>query len=160
MVLDSALASLPINEADLGLPWNWRIGPAARPLSDDSFVATTFTPQGAGLRPFRPAHLRAARHADGAIAFSWIRRSRDLAADSWVLPEVPLGEAVETYDLELRSKSGTLIRTVAGLGSPAFTYSAQMIAQDLTSLTPRFTVRVFQIGRLGRGTAAEIEVRL
>jgi hypothetical protein len=86
--------------------------------------------------------------------------SRDLAADSWVLPEVPLGEAFETYELELRSTSGALIRTVAGLGSPAFTYSAQMIAQDLTSLTPRFTVRVFQIGRLGRGTAAEIEVRL
>jgi hypothetical protein len=160
VVLDAAVASLPISESDLGLPWNWRIGPASRPPSDDSFVATSFTLQGTGLRPFRPAHLRAARQADGAIAFSWIRRSRDLAADSWVLPEVPLGEEVEAYDLELRSTSGTLIRTVAGLDRPAFTYSAQMIAQDLASLAPRFTVRVFQIGRLGRGTAAEIEVRL
>jgi hypothetical protein len=160
VVLDTALVPLPTSEADLGLPWNWRIGPASRPPSDDSFVATSFTPQGTGLRPFRPAHLRAARPADGAIAFSWIRRSRDLAADSWVLPEVPLGEEVEAYDLELRNTSGALIRTVAGLDRPAFTYSAQMIAQDLASLAPRFTVRVFQIGRLGRGTAAEIEVLL
>ena len=160
VVLDTALVPLPTSEADLGLPWNWRIGPASRPPSDDSFVATSFTPQGTGLRPFRPAHLRAARQADGAIAFSWIRRSRDLAADSWVLPEVPLGEEVEAYDLELRNTSGALIRTVAGLDRPAFTYSAQMIAQDLASLAPRFTVRVFQIGRLGRGTAAEIEVLL
>ena len=29
VVLDAALASLPIAEADLGLPWNWRVGPAA-----------------------------------------------------------------------------------------------------------------------------------
>jgi len=28
VVLDTAIASLPIAEADLGLPWNWRIGPA------------------------------------------------------------------------------------------------------------------------------------
>ncbi|MFN3576341.1 MAG: glycoside hydrolase TIM-barrel-like domain-containing protein, partial [Tabrizicola sp.] len=30
VVLDATLASLPIAEADLGLPWNWRVGPAAR----------------------------------------------------------------------------------------------------------------------------------
>ena len=112
------------------------------------------------MRTFSPAHLRAARQADGAIAFSWIRRSRDLAADSWVLPEVPLGEEVEAYDLELCSTSGALIRTVAVLDRPAFTYSAQMIAQDLASLAPRFTLRVFQIGLLGRGTAAELQVLL
>jgi GTA TIM-barrel-like domain/Putative phage tail protein len=34
VVLDSVLAPLPIAEADLGLPWNWRIGPAARAVSD------------------------------------------------------------------------------------------------------------------------------
>jgi hypothetical protein len=38
VVLDTAVAALPISEADLGLPWNWRIGPASsrsatRPLS-------------------------------------------------------------------------------------------------------------------------------
>ena len=32
VVLDTALASLPIAEADLGIPWNWRIGPASRPV--------------------------------------------------------------------------------------------------------------------------------
>ncbi|MFV0666068.1 hypothetical protein [Denitromonas sp.] len=32
VVLDDSLASLPIAEADLGIPWNWRIGPASRPV--------------------------------------------------------------------------------------------------------------------------------
>ena len=27
VVLDATLSSLPIAEADLGLPWNWRVGP-------------------------------------------------------------------------------------------------------------------------------------
>src|SRR5690606_13624875 len=52
VVLDDSIASLPIGEADLGLPWNWRIGPANRPMSDETYVAQTFTPQGVGLRPF------------------------------------------------------------------------------------------------------------
>src|SRR5690606_29927771 len=39
VVLDAALTSLPIAEADLGVPWNWRIGPASRPVSDETYVA-------------------------------------------------------------------------------------------------------------------------
>src|SRR5690606_34374207 len=34
VMLDSLLAPLPIASADLGLPCNWRIGPASRPVSD------------------------------------------------------------------------------------------------------------------------------
>jgi hypothetical protein len=49
VVLDASLASLPIAEADLGIPWNWRIGPASRPVSDETYVAQAFTPTGAGF---------------------------------------------------------------------------------------------------------------
>jgi hypothetical protein len=57
VMLDSTLASLPIAEADLGLPWNWRIGPASRSVSDETYVAQAFTPVGVGLRPFSVAHV-------------------------------------------------------------------------------------------------------
>ena len=57
VVLDTALASLPIAEADLGLPWNWRVGPAARSVSDASYTALGFTPTGRGLVPFAPVHV-------------------------------------------------------------------------------------------------------
>ena len=40
----ASLATLPIAEADLGIPWNWRIGPAGRPVSDETYVAQAFTP--------------------------------------------------------------------------------------------------------------------
>ena len=48
---------LPISEADLGLPWNWRIGPAARAVSDASDTALAFTPAGRSLVPFAPVHV-------------------------------------------------------------------------------------------------------
>lgn len=39
VVLDAAVTQLPIAESDLGIPWNWRIGPAARAVSDASYAA-------------------------------------------------------------------------------------------------------------------------
>jgi len=93
VVLDATLASLPIAEAELGLPWNWRIGPASRPVSDETFVATSFTPEGAGMRPFSVAHVeqpwRTAR-SPGDLTIRWTRRSRSLAADTWGAGDVPL----------------------------------------------------------------------
>jgi hypothetical protein len=160
VVLDGAVVPLPISEAELGLPWNWRIGPAMRPPSNETFAAASFTPQGLGLRPFRPAHLRVLRQADGALAIRWVRRTRDLAGDNWTLPEVPLGETSERYDLEIYHPSGALLRSVTGLAEPQFIYTATMIAADLAGAAPRLTVRVCQIGRLGRGAFAEVTHQL
>ena len=105
VVLDTAVASLPISEADLGLPWNWRIGPASKPVSDETFVAATFTPEGAGLRPFSVAHVeqpwRTAR-SPGDLTIRWTRRSRSLAADTWGAGDVPLAEDSEAYEVEIR----------------------------------------------------------
>ena len=103
-VLDSALASLPIAEADLGLPWNWRIGPAARAVSDVSYTALAFTPAGRGLVPFAPVHIgqpwRTAR-SPGDLTIRWTRRSRALVADAWEQVEVPLAEDFESYDVQI-----------------------------------------------------------
>src|SRR5690606_9868179 len=67
VVLGASLTALPIPLEDIGLQWNWRIGPAARPMAGDSFTALAFTPYGVGLRPFSPAHLRGQRQPDGAL---------------------------------------------------------------------------------------------
>nr|WP_246588154.1 glycoside hydrolase TIM-barrel-like domain-containing protein [Paracoccus bogoriensis] len=57
VVLDSTLTPLPIALGNIGLPWNWRVGPATRPPSDETYVAQAFTPAGTGLRPFAPVHV-------------------------------------------------------------------------------------------------------
>ena len=86
VVLDETLASLPIAEADLGLPWNWRIGPASRSVSDETYVAKSFTAVGAGLRPFSVAHVEQPWRRPrtlGDLTIRWTRRSRALSADNW-----------------------------------------------------------------------------
>jgi hypothetical protein len=158
VVLDRAVIPLPVGLEAVGLAAQWRIGPASRPVSDDSFAALPFTPMASGLRPFSPAHLRAASLPDGSIALSWVRRTRDLAGDSWVLPEVPLGGTSEIYELEICNALGSVLRTVTGLGAPAFTYTSAMISADLAALPQPVTIRVAQIGVLGRGGTAEITV--
>ena len=161
VVLDAALAALPIGEAELGLPATWRIGPALRPPSDESYVATSFTPAGVGLRPFSVVHVeqpwRTAREP-GDLVIRWTRRSRALAADSWNAPDVPLGEEREANEVEILD-GPDVVRTLEST-APRVTYSAaQQIADFGGLLGPGDTLdlRIFQISSLvGRGTPASV----
>ncbi len=158
VVLDTAIASVPIAEADLGLPWNWRIGPASKPVSDETFVATTFTPEGAGLRPFSVAHVeqpwRTAR-SPGDLTIRWTRRSRSLAADTWGAGDVPLAEDSEAYEVEIRDVS-TVKRTLTTTTTSVLYTAAQQSADWGAPLGPgqSLAIRIYQLSALiGRGAA-------
>ncbi|SNR45089.1 baseplate multidomain protein megatron [Puniceibacterium sediminis] len=156
LVLDAAMASLPIAEADLGLPWNWRIGPAARPVSDETYLAQAFTPVGVGLRPFSVVHVEQPwrrPRSPGDLTIRWTRRSRALAADSWGAVEVPLIEEVEAYELEILD--GATVKRMLTTGTTNAIYTAaQQTADWGASLAPGdiLTIRIFQLSALiGRG---------
>jgi hypothetical protein len=156
VLLGDGLVPLPIGEADLGVPWTWRAGPANRAVTDEIYVSQEFTPKGVGLRPFRPGHLRAARAANGDIAISWIRRSRALAADSWVAAEVPLLEESEAYQVDVLD-GASVLRTVTVVGSEAIYGAADQTADWGAPLSPgsTITLRVSQLSAfVGRGTPA------
>ena len=152
VLLDGAIHPVSISEADLGLPWNWRIGPASAAPSDPLMIAENFTPGGRGLMPHAPAQLRMCRKANGDLDLRWLRRDRALSADSWVLAEVPMSEATELYDLEILD-GPVVVRTVTNLTSPAFTYTAAMQISDFGGTVTSVSVRLFQTGALGRGVA-------
>ena len=104
MVLDEALAPLPIPEAAIGLEANWRFGPASKPVADRSYRPLAFTPEGVGLRPFSVGHVRQpwrTARDPGDLLIAWTRRSRALAADSWTAAEAPLAEEREAYEVEV-----------------------------------------------------------
>ena len=161
VVLDTAVATLPISEADLGLPWNWRIGPASRPVSDETFVATSFTPGGAGLRPFSVGHVeqpwRTAR-SPGDLTIRWMRRSRSLAADTWGAGDVPLAEDNESYEAEIRD-GGTIKRTLTATTTSALYTAAQQTADWGAPLGPgqSLAIRIYQLSALiGRGAGRSV----
>jgi len=156
VVLDDSLASLPIAEADLGIPWNWRIGPASRPVSDETYMAQAFTPEGIGLRPFSVAHVEQPwrrPRTPGDLTIRWTRRSRALAADSWGGLEVPLAEELEAYELEILA-GATVKRVLSTAASSAVYIAAQQTADWGAPLAPGDTldIRIFQLSALvGRG---------
>jgi hypothetical protein len=156
VVLDASLASLPIAEADLGLPWNWRIGPASRPVSDETYVAQSFTPAGVGLRPFSGAHVEQPwrrPRTPGDLTIRWTRRSRALAADSWGGLEVPLGEELEAYEVEILD--GATVKRVLSTATTSAVYTAADQTADWGApLGPGDTLdsRIYQLSALvGRG---------
>lgn len=66
--LGSALVPLPVSEAELGMPWNWRIGPVGRAAGDAINLALAFTPQGRGLRPWSPVRIKSVWQGSGDIS--------------------------------------------------------------------------------------------
>ncbi|MCA3449708.1 MAG: glycoside hydrolase TIM-barrel-like domain-containing protein, partial [Rhodobacter sp.] len=164
VVLDSAIAPLPIAEADLGLPWNWRIGPAARAVSDASYTALAFTPAGRGLVPFSPVHVaqpwRTAR-GPGDLTIHWTRRSRALVADAWEQVEVPLAEDLESYDVQILD-GAVVKRTLTSTTTSVLYTAAQQTADWGAPFGPGQTlaIRIYQLSnRLGRGDPAIVTLQ-
>ena len=164
VVLDSALAPLPIAEADLGLPWNWRIGPAARSVSDASYTAQAFTPAGRGLVPFAPVHVaqpwRMAR-SPGDLTIRWTRRSRALVADAWEQVEVPLAEGLESYDVQILD--GAVVKRTLTSSTTSDVYTAAEQTADWGALLgpgQTLAIRIYQLSnRLGRGDPATVTLQ-
>lgn len=165
VMLDESLASLPIAEADLGLPWNWRIGPASRPVSDETYLATSFTPEGVGLRPFSVAHVEQPwrkPRTPGDLTIRWTRRSRSLSADNWGTGEVPLAEEVEAYEVEILDGLAVK-RTLAATSTSAIYTAAQQSADWGAPLSPggSLDIRIFQLSALiGRGAPKTVTLTL
>jgi len=158
VILDTSVSPLPMAQADIGLPWNWRIGPASRPVSDASYLAATFAPVGIGLRPFSVCQIeqpwRTAR-SPGDLKIRWLRRSRALVADSWEAAEVPLSEDSEAYAVEILD-GVTVKRTLTASTTSALYTAAQQIADWGALLGPSATlaIRIFQLSQTyGRGAA-------
>jgi hypothetical protein len=153
VVLDTTLAPLPIAEADLGLPWNWRVGPAARAVSDASYAALGFTSAGRGLVPFAPVHVeqpwRSAR-SPGDLTIRWTRRSRAL-----------LAEDLESYDVQILD-GAVVKRTLASATTSVLYTAAQQTADWGAPFGPgqSLAICIYQLSnRLGRGDPATVTLQ-
>ena len=161
VIVDTSVSILPVAQSDIGLPWNWRIGPASRPVSDASYAASTFAPSGTGLRPFSACQVvqpwRTAR-SPGDLTIGWIRRSRAMAADSWEAAEVPLAEDSEAYVVEILD-GATVKRTLSTTATSALYTAAQQVTDWGAPLGPgnSLDIRIYQLSALiGRGAPRTI----
>ena len=112
--------------------YNWRVGPSTRDIGDASYVAATHTFQGLGLKPLSPVHVRGQR-AGGDVTITWLRRTR-IGGDSWETPEVPLGEDLESYEVDILD--GDDGEAHAPAATPTVTYTAADQIADFGAAQP------------------------
>lgn len=150
----AALATLNISVDQIGQALDLRAGPATQDPGDDSYFDYSIMPAGVGLRPWSVSHLRGRRPLGfGDVEVTWARRTR-FGGDAWEASDVPLNEQGESYDLEILNFSDVVLRTVSGLASPAFTYTAAMQTADWGGPQNSYPMRVFQrSAQIGRGYA-------
>jgi hypothetical protein len=148
VLLDGAVASVPLRESEQKVTLNWRYGPGNRDIGDASYVTLPFAYQALGLRPLSPVHVKGMR-ASGDLSISWVRRTRN-GGDNWALPEVPLGEESEGYEVDILDGS-TVKRTLVA-SSPGVVYSSADQIADFGSLPASVSVKVYQTNVIsGRG---------
>ncbi|MCI5048700.1 MAG: glycoside hydrolase/phage tail family protein [Aquisalinus sp.] len=157
VILDDALTSLPLDLDTLGLDVTHLAAPAGDDPSGFTAVSQTRSFAGLGLRPLAPVHLKVRRVA-GGVQLGWTRRTRQ-GGDNWALPDVPLAETQERYELKLYD-GDAVVRTQT-LSSTAYLYTDSDIQADfgMAALPPEFSFTVAQIsdtfgpGREGRWPA-------
>jgi hypothetical protein len=148
VLLDGAVTRIPLQESEQKLTLNWRYGPGNRDIGDASYVTAPFAYQCLGLRPLSPVHVKGAR-SSGDLNISWIRRTRS-GGDNWELPEVPLGEEYESYEIDVL-QGATVKRTLSAVLPSVVYASADQIA-DFGSVQSRVSINVYQTNVVfGRG---------
>jgi hypothetical protein len=150
--LDENVLPLARRLRALGLTMQLRIVAANLDYGDASALAHSVTPTATALLPLSPVHLDAVRGGAG-VTFSWIRRTR-IDGDSWDAQEVPVGEDIEAYELDILSGS-TVVRTLAA-STPNVLYPAADEIADFGSAQASLAVAVYQLSAsVGRGIAAQ-----
>jgi len=158
VLLDRALVPLTSRLDDIGRFAYFRAGPATLDHGDPAYAAFGTGATDLALRPFAPVHLKARRMAEG-IEISFIRRTRT-NGDGWELVEVPLGEDVEAYEIDL-FRDGEPVRRLHAAEQRVL-YAAEQELADFGGSQLRLDIAVTQLSAIvGRGFArrGEIEVR-
>lgn len=156
VMIDRALGQIDLPLAARGLVRQYRIGRAAAGYNAAGTVARSEAFDGIGLRPYRPAHLRAG-WAAGDLLASWVRRTR-IDGDSWQSVEVPLGEEAESY--LVRVSQGGMLRREAVVTTPGWVWTSAMQAADGAGPGP-VRLEVAQISQaFGPGPAAVLDLEI
>lgn len=150
LLTESSLRSFTDAVFEIGQAHSYKLVSIGRTL--EATTAQAQTPDGRSLRPYAPVQLKAT--LDGSdIDLTAERRTRlngELMDGSGV---VPLNEESEAYELDIFDTDGeTVLRTITGLTSPAYTYLDADITTDFGGAIVELTVAWYQISAtVGRG---------
>lgn len=121
----------------------------------DAAVDVPFTYRGVNLECLSPVYARGSRDGSSNFTGTFTRRSR--LSSSWWLTGIaaPVGEASESYEIDVMS--GSTVKRAITASSPSFAYSAANQTTDFGSPQASITFRIYQLSAtLGRGYPLEV----
>lgn len=127
----TTLKRIAESAADIGTPVYWKAVTIGKTLAGTQSQA--FTDTGVALKPFAPVDLRKAGD-DSSVVVTWKRRSRlatRFTGSAGI--SVPLGEASESYTVELRNASNVLVSTET-VALPQWTGTSATITDGLQTV--------------------------
>jgi hypothetical protein len=142
ILLNEAISPAGLKPQETGLALNWRVGCSGEEFSD-RFYSTKTTIGGLRARqPLSPVHIRNTMRPNGDMEIGWIRRGR-IDADSWLSPEIPLGEDREAYHIEILLE-GRIVRALE-VADCNWTYSLSERSKDLGSPSVPFDFKIAMV---------------
>jgi hypothetical protein len=146
----ATLEFISVNSSTIGSPRTYRAITAGKAL--DSDASLSFTYKGVNLECLSPVHLTGNRHpTTNDWTLTWVRRSR---FDQWRdLVDIPLGETVESYEIEIYSSAtyATLKRTLTSATQTVAYTSADQVT-DFGANQPTLYLKIYQLSAtVGRG---------
>lgn len=152
------LNRFPQNVNEIGITRQWKIVPTG--LAQEDQTDQDFTNTGVSSKPYAPVHMRARRAVVGNdLTLTWHRRTRIGGGWSDGI-DAPLGEASESYDVEIMS-GASVVRTV-NVTTESFVYTAAMQSADgISTAATTSHFRVYQrSANVGRGYVADATVNI
>lgn len=152
VLLDAGVVPLVTDVSLIGAPQIYRVAAASGGHGDPASVEVRAQASALALLPYAPVRPSARRVA-GGVEIAFIRRGR-IDSDGWTSVDVPLGEDLEAYEIEIL-KQGVVQRVVRVAGPQAL-YSGSHELEDFGSVQTLISLRIFQMSAsVGRGFACE-----
>jgi hypothetical protein len=152
LVSGFGVVRLPLPAGDVGTVLAYRGVTIGATLG--SAVDQLFASDGEALQPFSVVHVEATWQEDLDLLIEWTRRDR-LAVE--FTDPLPLSETSEAYEVDIigDGSPAPVLRTLSS-SSPSVLYTAAQQLDDFGSPPPTaITVRIYQLGALGRGQVRE-----
>lgn len=157
VLLDRALVPVASGVDLLGRKFTYRVGRATEDVGSPNMTAFEASAGATALMPWAPVHLRGER-IDTGVRITWIRRTRR-GGDSWETAEVPLGEATESYLVEVLHEDSP-VRALSTT-SPELIYQNDSEIEDFGAPQSSLTVRVSQLSAVaGAGRPLQAQLQL
>ncbi|MGH1350009.1 MAG: phage distal tail protein, Rcc01695 family [Methyloligellaceae bacterium] len=151
ILLDDAITSVSLGINDIGLPYNWKYGPANRDIGHSSYSEEIHAFSGHSYKPLSPVHIETT-FISNDLHISWKRRTR-IGGDSWELSEVPLGEEIELYEIEIMDGENVIRLMSSTIQQVTYAEAEQLT--DWGTIQSSYAIRIYQISAtIGRGTPA------